>query len=399
MTTGVAMSLVLFGVPAQGSDGTQDLLDTLTVFADDQTPVTSKFDLVAEQEYMLVFTGTGAYTNAGVDFENDAIWCYKSTFPEGYCAPDSLNDPEFVVNCLEFRIGDEEFQQSTLPGRFDGGPAPAYNDAHRYEWTFVAHRSGALAYRDRCDTEDATGTYRIEIHGDQPGEPAPPPGTPPPNETTVSEPDPGSSVAVSSPDPLPRKGGEVTVGVTSSAGDLTGTTIVGEGEVEVKKSHKRKKAFEVFLTCLFMGPKSVFLTEEEMDRARPVVNAELARVVSGGRAPNDVESCMIFLRAVLGTAEATPRLEAPAAESTCGVQRVPLVLKIRKGKLTKVKEGGGGASAPRYSCTGDEAALQITATHGRKASLRDSLGKKLDLGVVRAPDAVDRDATLTFGFS
>jgi hypothetical protein len=389
---GLALSLALLGVPAQAGGGTEDLLDTLTVFADDQNPVTSKFDLVSDREYKLVFTGTGAYTNAGVDFENDAIWCYKSTFPEGYCAPDSLNDPDYVVNCLEFRIGDEPFQQSTLPGRFDGGPAPTYNTSHRYEWTFVAHRSGALAYRDRCDTDDATGTYRIEIRGDQP------------SETTVSEPVPGGSVSVSSPDPLPRKGGEVTVNVTSSAGDLNGTTIVGEGEVspEAKEKEKARKVGEAVAACWLLGPDALATTEEAMQKV--LTDPEVKEKFRGLQADEQLRMCITFVTS-LGqnlSVGGVGRTSAAAAQMACGAERIALEVRSRKGKIVGVKlakKQRRPASAPRYGCSSSGGDAEITVTHGRKASLREGLGKKLDLAAVRAPDAVQRDATLTFGFS
>jgi hypothetical protein len=97
------------------------------------------------------------------------------------------------------------------------------------------------------------------------------------------------------------------------------------------------------------------------------------------------------------------KAHSTAAEASCGVQRIALQLRRRNGKFTKValaKKQSRPASAPKYGCSDTgSGAVAITVTHGRKTSLREELGKRLDLGVVRSPDAVARTATMTFGFS
>lgn len=399
----VAFALsVLLVVPigeTAGMGAAAEPLDVLTVFAGDLDPVTSSFDLVQGQEYSVVLTGTGTYsygTDSGPNYF-DALY--------GYGTP--AFDPPGESGHLNHRIGDGEFINSALPGRPPGGPpaAPPYNDDHRYVWTFTAPASGLLSYRDTAGTgpENSEGRYRIEIYG---AGRVPDPGT-----VTVSEPAPGQSVSVVSPDQLPRNGGTVKVGVTNSSGDLNDTTVVGEGEV--KKIPRQ--IGEAIAACWFIGPDAFEITgkADNLVVHTDVGVLPLKKLIRGSQelfknadATFALDICLSLGRRIAQSYEESSttqeRLAAETAGSGCRVKRVALNVSSRNGRVTRVRLSetqGRPASAPRYSCTSTAAGeLDMTVTHGRNTSLRDSLGKKLNLGAVRQANAVTRDATLTFGF-
>jgi hypothetical protein len=219
---------------------------------------------------------------------------------------------------------------------------------------------------------------------------------------TVSEPAPGKTTTIESPE-LPTgadcgasqgralsasKPLVCNIDLTSSSGDLKGTDVVAEGETV--KEH----AGVLAVTCWFLFD---FRGED----------GEILELTPGNRLRN----CFAFARAYyrehkLGGGPASQATRASRgsrreASSGCRTARIVVALKTRKGRVVSVKRAKSQkmtASSVRYSCSASGGDAKITLTGPKKGTLRKALGKKLDLQVIRSKKASRRSAKLTFTF-
>jgi hypothetical protein len=219
---------------------------------------------------------------------------------------------------------------------------------------------------------------------------------------TVSEPAPGKTTTIESPE-LPTgvdcaaspgraasagKPLVCNVDLTSSSGDLRGTDVVAEGETV--KEH----AGILAVTCWF------FFDFRDDD-------GNTIEMTPGNRLRN----CFAFARAYyrehkLGGLSASRARRASTgshreAASGCRTARIVVALKTRKGRVVSVKRAKNQrltASSVRYGCSASGGSATITLTGPKKGTLRTALGKKLDLQVIRSKKASRRSAKLTFTF-
>ncbi len=209
----------------------------------------------------------------------------------------------------------------------------------------------------------------------------------------VPVPAPGKTGKVSGP--LAAGASTATVGASSSDGSLAGTTIVGKGSVKDEKATRGERV----AACWLLGPDSVFPDKESLERALrdPTIQKEWAEAE---KEPHRALELCVFLVDELITNRVTraSMVRTSAASSGCAQQVV--IRGKNKRKLEPGKPKDLPKTAVKYNCaeTADGGA-QITAKSSNKKGLRGELGKSLDLGVVRAPDAPATDATLTFGFT
>ncbi len=359
-------------------------------------------------------------------------------------------DESFKTN-LPGRRADDGSLKDPPPPPFDG-------QTHRYEWTFTAPASGRLWFRDaEIEGDSAMGSYKIEIYG-EPGttptqckqtispnaqapspSPSPNPDCPPkPEPVTASEPAPGKSKAIAGIGPLAPLGGEAKVSGRNSSGDNNKNTFLAEADISEQVKEIKRRAGDQLVACIFWGPDAIDIDiEEKVVSAAITVGdrfsqmsiktfLQLPRVQEKFKGLEGYDKTLIFCRELVifllaelsrqgpPTPGRTPlnshnnddfeqtQLAASAAaeQSGCHVERLVLGVQGRFGKITKVGlagRQGRPASAPRYSCTSPAPGeMELTVRQGNE-SLRDSFGKNLDLAVARHPDAVQRDATLTFG--
>jgi hypothetical protein len=222
--------------------------------------------------------------------------------------------------------------------------------------------------------------------------------------TTVSEPAPGKSAFIESPN-LPVDCGsnpgrtssaaqscKLGVGVTSSGGDLEGTLFGELGSVE-------RRAAVLLVSCWII---------DFHDKDGKVIS-----VSPGAR----LRFCIAFVRYCLiacgardhrhldartsGTLRRRPEVPVGrGATSGCRTQRMTIALRLRKGKVVSakaVKNKPLTASSVRYTCTASGNTAKITLTG--PAKLRKALGtKKLPLGVYRAPKAPHQSGKLSITF-
>lgn len=197
---------------------------------------------------------------------------------------------------------------------------------------------------------------------------------------TVTEPKAGGSVTVSSP-PLPTEcpaskaadscPAEVTV--SSSTGDLSGTEVMGEGEVEALVT-------TLFIHCWLVVNESEFVSLVQK-----------------------VKICTGWVKPLLRGPRVHPRARtANRAASGCGAKRFTLRLKVRKHKLvsSRVAKRKLTPKSILYKCTIEGGKLHITVDGRRKGGLRKAFGKKLSLTIIRSKKASLRNAKLsvTFGW-
>ncbi len=210
---------------------------------------------------------------------------------------------------------------------------------------------------------------------------------------TVAIPSPGESATVKGP--LAAGASTAAVGVSSSAGNLEGTTIVGEGSQKFSD-----KIGAAVATCWLVGPKALdvpprsslsgALDKTQDNFVKPLKELE--------KDPEIWLQVCKFLVAELYDLDRSGRL--PAAASGCA-QQIVISATEKRGKV-QFKPGKSKdlpKTAVKYGCAETAGGgAEITAKSSNKKGLRAELGKTLDLGVVRAPDAAPSDATLTFGF-
>jgi hypothetical protein len=220
---------------------------------------------------------------------------------------------------------------------------------------------------------------------------------------TVSEPAPGKTTTIDSPE-LPTgascrasparalsasKPLVCSVDLTSSSGDLKGTDVLAEGETV------KEQAGTLAVACWFL-----FDFRDE--------DGDILELTPGQRLRN----CFAFARAYyrahkLGggpVVRAKKRASTGARRETasgCRTARIVVALKTRKGRVVSVKRAKSQkmtASSVRYSCSASGGDAKITLTGPKKGTLRKALGKKLDLQVIRSKKASRRSAKLTFTF-
>jgi len=211
----------------------------------------------------------------------------------------------------------------------------------------------------------------------------------------TDEPGPGKSTTLSSP-ALNSKDKDLKVNVRSSAGNLNGTTIVGEAEL---KKARAEKIGTTVAACYLLGGAAFDYPNEEIKQAL------LDLVISGEISKSYVDSpsgrlkiCIALARKLVGSRDDTA--SARAAARGCHTKRIAFAPRVRRGKVVGLKLAKSqrpSGSSVRYSCVAGRGG-SVTLTARRRQGLRNAVGKRLDLGVVRAPDAPPREATLTFGF-
>jgi hypothetical protein len=207
-------------------------------------------------------------------------------------------------------------------------------------------------------------------------------------EKNRKEPAPGGSVATASPKLASDTKTEI-VSVSSSSGDLTGATIVAEGE---RKRARKKKFVEDVTACVLLGPDAIELPNDRFQAWLDNGGVEELQKAS----LEDALAICVWLVKRYGDTASEPA-SARSAGAGCRTRRIVLDMRrTPKGRIKSVKVGRSPAEV-RYRCTSSGGAVQITA----KASggLRRAVGSRLDIGLVRQPNAPRRSAQLTFGFA
>ncbi|MEA2324203.1 MAG: hypothetical protein QOD81_4053 [Solirubrobacteraceae bacterium] len=212
----------------------------------------------------------------------------------------------------------------------------------------------------------------------------------------TNEPGPGESIKLTSPTLRP-KDKEVKVDIGSSAGTLSGTTIVGEAEA---KQSRAEKVGEVVAACYFIGSAAFDYPKETIGRALDeLVEADQIHMEAAGTPRGRLLICIALARKLVEPAGSSAA--AHAAARGCNARRIAIVPQVRRGRIVglkpaKVQRPSG--SSVRYSCAAGADGTAAKLTVRRSQGLRSAIGTRLDLGVVRASNAPERQATLTFKF-
>jgi hypothetical protein len=309
---------------------------------------------------------------------------------------------------------------NVLNGKWDEAPRQTAHDRGPFQFTMSGDGQSFTGtwghddtgpYPDPWNGTCASGACKQNGTAPPPTQPTRCPGagtatfaqTTAPFICNTGEPGPGGSTRVSSPTLAPGDK-NVTVGVGSSAGNLNGTTIVGEAE---PKRPRSQKIGEAVAACWLIGT-------EAFDYPPHLIKAAMNEIVEGsGRSDPTPEEIARRIAAVMGDPEArlyacmllarrlTEYTDPPSisAAGGCNTQRIAIKPRTRRGRIVGlkfVKRQRPRRSSVRYRCKIENGTATITVR--RRKSLRKAVGKKLDLGAVRAPKASARQATLTFGF-
>ena len=228
---------------------------------------------------------------------------------------------------------------------------------------------------------------------------------------TLTEPGPGGSVTTSSPQPLPddcprsvsaRSSVQIRCSVdftvSSSSGDLKGTTIVGEGEVTV--SPKSQKVGEAIAACWLLGPDAVEISNAGV---KAFVNSALFKEAFSTVGPRYalVVCENLAILGFFGKEPVKSRIRSVAAAGGCHAQRFRFAFREANGRIASVglTKSRPTATSVRYSCTASGGTVKVTVDGRVKGGLRKALGTKLDLGVVRSKKAPKRASKLSFKFA
>jgi hypothetical protein len=199
----------------------------------------------------------------------------------------------------------------------------------------------------------------------------------------TDEPAPGETGRVSSP-VIEPKARTLSVDVTSSAGSLSGTTLVGEAEARKRSADKIGTAVAA---CYLIGSDAFDYTPRQLDVALGSL-FERGQYDPGKGAAARLRNCIALARKLVelfGDAAS-----ARAAASGCRVRRIALAgRKLAKGQRPS-------SSGVRYGCKRVRGGVKITVK--RRQGLRAAIGRRLDLGIVRDPDAPAGEASLSFRF-
>jgi hypothetical protein len=206
-------------------------------------------------------------------------------------------------------------------------------------------------------------------------------------------PDPGETGRVQS-GVLTPKAKRLDVDVSPSSGDLNGTTIVAEAEARRKRA---EKIGTIVGACYFIGKAAFDYPSREIASIYESLLSQ-GRWADDNRPAGRLKNCINIVVALEERPDAAA--SARAAARGCSVRRIAFESKRRNGKLLGVKPAKSqrpSSSSVRYGCTGSSGGgLKITAK--RPQGLRGAVGTKLDLGLVRAPNAPASGGTLSFRF-
>jgi len=214
----------------------------------------------------------------------------------------------------------------------------------------------------------------------------------------VPQPASGATEAVQSPSDLPATATSASVDVSSSSGNLSGDAVAAGGDVETFQQTKtRVGQFVAF--C--------WLTYDFKDKNGNVKNLSPAQQLIACSALARLLIIASHRFAVSAQPLASPNALAlqsgavplSAANRGCRELVIPIGVRTSKGRIVsigKAKHASLTASSVRYSCSVSGGTVKITIK-GHK-SLRKSLGKRLQLLVVRATKAPPASGTLTFTF-
>jgi hypothetical protein len=203
---------------------------------------------------------------------------------------------------------------------------------------------------------------------------------------TLPTPAPGETATASGR--LEKGSSDATVTVQSSDESLAKMAVVGEGSTAERRGQRTA-------ACWLLGPDAVVPNGHSL---KNVLKDPRAVKIWKDAEQNPLKYlalCKVLVRQLFADAG---EIEArnPSRASGCARQ---IVISGKK-TLKPAKPKDLPKTAVKYRCadTGHGGA-EITAKSSNKKGLRGELGKTLDLGVVRSPDAPASDATLTFGFS
>jgi hypothetical protein len=170
---------------------------------------------------------------------------------------------------------------------------------------------------------------------------------------------------------------------TSSLGELGGQTVVAEGGLT-----KAERQGQAIAACWLLGPDAILLPSDEQMRAT-LAREDVRKVLAlAERNPQlMLRLCAIFVKAL----ERGGRVDTqPARVSATGCRARRLTITSRR----RVVAARPPRGAVGYGCTATGGKMKITV----KGRLRERLGKRLDLAVVREPEPGAPRAKLTFGF-
>jgi hypothetical protein len=211
----------------------------------------------------------------------------------------------------------------------------------------------------------------------------------------TAEPAPGKATKVSSPT-LAAKDKQLKVDVTSSAGALSGTTLVGVGEA---RKASADRIGEAVAACYLLGADIFDYPAETIDEVlRKLLEDDKFRrsLLRYDEPAHRLKVCIALARALIGSESAGE--QASAAGLGCRSNRIAFAAKLRRGKLVGLKVARSqrpSKSSVRYSCTGS-GTLKLTVK--RPQGLRAAVGKTLGLGIVRSASAPASRGTLSFRF-
>jgi hypothetical protein len=193
-----------------------------------------------------------------------------------------------------------------------------------------------------------------------------------PSCATRTSPIPARPAGVSSP-VLKPKAKTLTIDVSSSAGSLSGTTLVGEAEA---KKARAEKIGEAVAACYFIGPSAFDYSTEAIEEAlRELLREGAITEHHVDRPANRLKLCIALARKL-----AAPDGSAATARAArgCGTKRIAIAPRVRRGKVVGVmlaKRQRPSGSSVRYSCTRSSCAPRPpprAARHSASASRRNA---------------------------
>ena len=207
-------------------------------------------------------------------------------------------------------------------------------------------------------------------------------------------PKPGATTRASGP--IARDARTATASVTSSTGNLKGTTLVADADAE-----RRTAVGEAVAACWLIGGDALTADSNTyksgLEDARQATERLLDDANSG-----DSTRRLIFCIAFVKALGARLAKASHAAASGCRATRIEII--VRRNRRGRVTSAGARQRAPgrgdvRYSCSREGAAsVAIKANGRRRGGLRRSLGKKLDIVAYRHKGAARANGQLSFGF-
>lgn len=388
------------------------LLDTITIDATRDSTKTGTVTLKRGTQYRLEVTGTMTVSGP---YLYDAVYCYGERKGGTYCNPPRriccIDGPGLSVRTStgggHVRIDCNQDAPDTCSNATD------YRASHIYSVNYHPNNDGKLTAIVRnatsaCDPaecgETTSGSFTIKIYGPGPAGG----GGAELGEVTKPVPEPGESVKASSPEPIPNKARRADTSVTNSSGNLSGATVVADD--------KGGSVGEAVAACWLIGPDALNLpatldtgyfrpeTRKQIveDFARLEDRIEQARKTGDETQLNKLTSYRFFQCLKLVDSLSRAPRSSTAAANGCQATRLQVVVqRNRRGRATGLKfvRRKPGKRDVRYSCAVDgPGAITVTADGRRRRGLRDGLGKKLDFGVVREPDAAPDSGRLTFRF-